>query len=164
MKQRGLFVTEFIRRVAEEKVQALLIGRQALAVYGAPTATNDIDFLVVSEKAEEQLSLLAEEFGLVKVLEETGGIIYRKKQVKYTDDPYKPALVTRAVDILTIPRLRGFSCKQAWKRRVSVPLTGGLRFYVSHPDDLIALKRSRYNARDKEDIKWLERNRDKLKD
>jgi len=162
MNKRGIFSIEFIRRTAEEKIHSFVIGRQAMAVYGAPTATNDLDLLVVSELEEQRLCSIAEEFDLVKVLEETGGIIYHKKQIRYADDPKYPIHQPRIVDILTIPRLRSFSFEVAWKRRVPICLDDGNTFYLPYVDDLIALKRARNHLRDKEDISWLKRNRKDL--
>lgn len=160
--RRGVFVAEFIREMARRKVHAMVIGRQALAAYGAPTATNDIDLLVVSEEAERKLCKLAEEFDLVKILEETGGLLYRKKQIKYSEGDGDISPMPRMVDILTIPLLRNFSFETAWKRRVSISLEKGLVFHVPHVDDLIALKHARNAPRDKEDIAWLRRNRSQL--
>jgi hypothetical protein len=162
MTKRGTFSVEFIRCVAERKIKALVIGRQAMAVYGAPTATNDLDLLVVAERDELRLCELAAEFDLVKVLEETGGILYRKRQVRFSDESTAQTSWPRVLDILTIPRLRGFSFEEAWKRRVPIRLPGCGTFHIPHVDDLITLKRARGIPRDKEDIAWMRRNRDEL--
>ncbi|RMH58529.1 MAG: hypothetical protein D6679_04885 [Candidatus Hydrogenedentota bacterium] len=162
MTGEGLFSFEFLRAMAEKEVEALLIGRQAMAVYGAPTATNDLDVLVVSKKAERILGELAESFGLVKVLEEERGMVWKRRQVRYTDDPEIPSAAgvwPRVVDILTIPRMRGFAFETAWRRRVPIKLETGGAFFVPHIDDLIVLKRRRNSDRDKEDIAWLKRHR-----
>jgi predicted nucleotidyltransferase len=137
---------EMLQCLLEEKVRFLLVGAYAVAVYGYPRATKDIDILVraAPENAANLLRALAR-FGapLSGVTESdfsVEGIVFQ-----IGSGP-------RRIDILTSISGVEFEHAYANKRTVSVE---GVDVPVISLDDLIANKRATGRTQDLADVERL---------
>jgi predicted nucleotidyltransferase len=138
---------EMLQCLLEEKVRFLLVGAYAVAVYGYPRATKDIDIFVraTPENASSLMRALAR-FGapLSDVTESdfsTEGIVFQ-----IGSSP-------RRIDILT--RISGVDFERAYANRQTVSVEG-IAVPVISLDDLIANKRATGRAQDLADLEKLQ--------
>lgn len=138
---------EMLQCLSGENVSFLLIGAYAVAAYGFPRATKDIDILVrpSAENASSLMKALAR-FGApldgVSVDDfSTEGIVFQ-----IGNSP-------RRIDILT--RISGVDFQQAYERRQIVELEG-IQVPVISLEDLIANKRATGRMQDMADVERLE--------
>ncbi|MBK7115801.1 MAG: nucleotidyltransferase [Proteobacteria bacterium] len=138
---------EMLQCLSGENVSFLLIGAYAVAAYGFPRATKDIDILVgpSPDNASSVMKALAR-FGapLDGVSAEdfsTEGIVFQ-----IGNSP-------RRIDILT--RISGVEFQQAYERRQVVELEG-IQVPVISLEDLIANKRATGRLQDLADVERLE--------
>ncbi len=138
---------EMLQCLSEEDVEFLLVGAYAVAAYGYPRATKDIDIFVHAEprNASNLLKALAR-FGapLAGVSEadfSTEGIVFQ-----IGNDP-------RRIDILT--RISGVDFQRAYERRKTISLEG-LSIPVISVEDLVANKRATGRMQDLADVERLE--------
>ena len=138
---------EMLQCLSGENVSFLLIGAYAVAAYGFPRATKDIDILVgpSPDNASSVMKALAR-FGapLDGVSAEdfsTEGIVFQ-----IGNSP-------RRIDILT--RISGVEFQQAYERRQVVELEG-IQVPVISLEDLIANKRATGRMQDLADVERLE--------
>lgn len=130
----------------EEKVRFLLIGAYALAVYGYPRATKDIDFFVraTPENASNLMRALARFGAPLANLSasdfSTEGIVFQ-----IGNSP-------RRIDILT--RISGVEFEQAYAKK-KIVVVGGMEIPVISLEDLIANKRTTGRTQDLADIEKL---------
>jgi predicted nucleotidyltransferase len=138
---------EMLQCLLEEKVRFLLVGAYAVAVYGFPRATKDIDFFVwaTPENAANLLRALAR-FGapLDDISESdfsTPGVVFQ-----IGNNP-------RRIDIIT--KISGIEFEHAYANRKNVFLEG-LEVPVISMVDLITNKRASGRTQDLADIEKLE--------
>jgi len=138
---------EMLQCLSEENVKFLLVGAYAVAAYGYPRATKDIDIFVqpAPENASRLMRALAR-FGapLAGVSETdfcTEGIVFQ-----IGNNP-------RRIDILT--RISGVDFQQAHDRRKTISLEG-MDVPLISMEDLIVNKRATGRTQDLADVERLE--------
>lgn len=128
-------------------VDYLLVGAYALAVYGLPRATGDIDLLILTshENAERAIDALGE-FGApmdqvaVSDLSEKGIV-------------FQIGIAPNRIDIQT--SIDGVEFADAWKERNVVEIEG-ISVPVISREHLIVNKRAAGRPQDLADVAWLE--------
>jgi predicted nucleotidyltransferase len=138
---------EMLQCLSGENVKFLLVGAYAVAAYGYPRATKDIDIFVraSADNASSLMRALAR-FGapLSGVSEKdfcTEGVVFQ-----IGNSP-------RRIDILT--RISGVEFQEAYARRSTVVLEG-MDVPVISMEDLIANKRATGRTQDLADVERLE--------
>jgi predicted nucleotidyltransferase len=137
---------DMLQCLSEEKVEFLLVGAYAVAVYGYPRATKDIDIFVRAAPANASCLMRAlARFGapLEDVSEQdlaTAGIVFQ-----IGSNP-------RRIDILT--RISGVEFEHAYRNRKLVTVEG-MEVPVISLEDLIANKRATGRTQDLADIEKL---------
>jgi len=138
--------------LAEHTIDYALCGGLALAVYGIPRATIDIDLLIMPESLETVMPL-ARELG------------YKKETLpmRFTDRGIEIRRVSKldqdSGDILMLDLLLVTpAILPVWKSRKEVAWEHGTLWVVSR-DGLIALKSLRGSGQDLEDISRLKKER-----
>jgi hypothetical protein len=141
-------LTSLLRQLDEERIGYALCGGLAMAVYGFPRATLDIDLMVEPESLES-VKALAKDLGYsvdVGLLESKGGAIriYRLTKVATV------AADALVLDLLLVtPQLR-----EVWDARRRLEWEEGTLSVVS-PQGLITLKSMRHSGQDQDDIEHL---------
>ncbi len=137
---------EMLQCLSEENVKFLLVGAYAVAAYGYPRATKDIDIFVraAPDNASSLMRALAR-FGapLSGVSESdfsTEGVVFQ-----IGNNP-------RRIDILT--RISGVDFQQAYERRKTVSVEG-MDIPVISLEDLITNKRATGRTQDLADVERL---------
>lgn len=137
---------DMLRCLLEEKVRFLLIGAYALAVYGYPRATKDIDFFVraTPENASNLMRALARFGAPLPGLSasdfSTEGIVFQ-----IGNSP-------RRIDILT--RISGVEFEQAYPKK-KIVIVEGMEVPVISLDELIANKQATGRTQDLADVEKL---------
>lgn len=162
----GDFFWEFLRQVSERNIDCLLIGRQALVVYGSPVTTQDVDLLLATPEEETAAGKLAEDFGLqLSHREENNSWLSgRRRLVIYRDDPAFTIGPLRRLDILNCQKLGKVVYTEASARACRMEVEPGFIIKVPHIDDLIELKRAAGRPKDISDIHWLRAHRQEILD
>lgn len=138
-----------LRAFERRGVPYALCGGLALAVYGNPRSTMDIDLLVLAENLEEALAA-AGEAGFDTPAAEmvfSGGAVVIRRVSKFIPDlgEHLPLDLMQVTD----------ATRQAWDRRLRADWRDGGLWIVTR-EDLAALKRLRGSAQDLADIEFLE--------
>ena len=137
---------DMLSALSEEKAEFLIVGAYALAVYGLPRATGDIDLFVGTDPENSKKVYQAlKRFGapLADIQPETftqAGVIYQI------------GVVPSRIELLT--SITGVSFQEAWNHRQSKHLEG-LNLSVLSLDDLILNKSATGRPKDKVDLEWL---------
>ncbi len=137
---------EMLQCLSEEKVRFLLVGAYAVAVYGYPRATKDIDILVraAPDNASRIMRALARFGAPLEGVSEadfaTEGVVFQ-----IGNSP-------RRIDILT--RISGVEFDHAYANRKVVTVEG-LEIPVISLEDLIANKRATGRTQDLADVERL---------
>jgi hypothetical protein len=137
---------EFIECLNKRGVEYLLVGGHAVAFWGWPRFTKDIDFWIrpTPENAGRMLQALSD-FGFEQVKLGEEDFTTPGKIVQLGVPPNRIDLVT-SID--------GVEFGQAWERRVETEYAGA-RLLVIHRDDLIANKRASGREQDVLDLNAL---------
>ena len=149
----------FLDAIHKAGVKYLLIGRQAVIAYGGPMQTMDFDIMIDgSEGNVKKLCGIAEKMELYPSV--GGKKLNRAYKFKLEND------IT--IDIFkakTYTNQEGetLSFEEIYRKRVRMEDPEGFRVDLPSIEDLIALKKIRWDARDREDIKYLERIKKRLK-
>jgi predicted nucleotidyltransferase len=133
--------------LSEENFRFLLVGACAVAVYGYPRATKDIDIFV--QAALENAS------NLMRALSRFGPPLSGISEIDFSTEEivFQIGNNPRRIDILT--RISGVDFEQAYGRRRNVPLEG-LDVPVISLQDLLANKRATGRMQDLADVERLE--------
>ena len=137
---------EFLRLLNKNKVKYCIVGAYAVAFYGKPRFTKDIDILVESsmENGKKIVETLSEfGFGTLNLTEKDFS-----KQGNIIQLGYEPV----RIDIMT--SLEGCSFKRVWGNR-KVGRYGKQRVFFMGLEDLIKVKKSSKRKIDKEDARLL---------
>lgn len=142
-----------IARLSERGVDYALCDGLAMAVYGVPRATVDIDLLILVDDLEKAMNLAREEGYTIKakpmILGEQGIEIRRISKV----DPDSGDLLMLDLLLVTPP------ITHVWESRKEVEWENGKLKVVSR-DGLIALKSLRGSGQDIDDIEKLREGAD----
>jgi predicted nucleotidyltransferase len=138
---------EMLQCLSGENVKFLLVGAYALAAYGFPRATKDIDFFV--RAAPDNAS------HLMRALERFGAPLSGVSAGDFSSEGvvFQIGNSPRRIDILT--RISGVDFQQAYERRKIVSLEG-INVPVISLQDLITNKRATGRMQDLADIERLE--------
>ncbi len=138
---------EMLQCLSEENVRFLLVGAYAVAVYGYPRATKDIDFFVnaTPENAANLMKALAR-FGAP-----LGGI--SESDFASEGIVFQIGNSPRRIDILT--SVSGVAFEKAYAGRQVLAIEG-MRVPVISLEDLIANKRASGRMQDLADVEKLE--------
>ncbi|MBI5235405.1 MAG: nucleotidyltransferase [Deltaproteobacteria bacterium] len=142
---------DFTKTLEESDIRYMLIGGQAVTLYGSPLASFDFDFWVDSTQRKDFLRI-ADEMGFE--YDDTTAVV-------------KPLVVFYAeeekIDVFFVKKmttLAGSSVdfQECYKRAVLLKDVSGLSVRVPGIDDLISLKtcKKKPSAKDAEDIEYLE--------
>jgi hypothetical protein len=139
---------DLLAAFSSSNVEYLVIGGWAVSVHTEPRFTKDLDLLLDNDPANIARAASAlETFGapadVVGTLEKLG-----PEEFMFFGIP--PA----RIDVLL--RVPGIEFRDAWPRRVDVPLQG-FTVHVIGRDDLIATKRAAGREKDLRDLRALER-------
>ena len=143
---------DMLSALSEVKTEFLIVGAYALAVYGLPRATGDIDlFIGTDPENSKKVYQALQRFGapLTDVKPETfthSGIIYQI------------GVAPSRIDLLT--SITGVSFQEAWIHRQMKQIEG-LNLSVLSLDDLILNKTATGRPKDEVDLEWLKAQRKK---
>lgn len=135
--------------LSEEKAEFLVVGAHALAVYGYPRATGDLDIWVQPTK---------ENAARVWTAIERFGAPHRglKENDFYTPDVvFQIGVPPNRIDLLT--SISGVDFEQAWINRQSVNVEDVV-FNVIGRSDLLINKLASGRPKDLSDVAWLKEN------
>jgi hypothetical protein len=137
---------EFIELLNSTKVEYLLVGGHAVAYYGFPRFTGDIDFFVRHSEANllrVQEALTA--FGITSLAKQLVGCS--------PGSIFQIGRPPHRIDLLT--KIDGVSFEEGWENREGINLDG-LPMWILSKKLLSQNKRSTGRAKDLEDLKQLE--------
>jgi predicted nucleotidyltransferase len=138
---------DMLRALSDEKVKFLLVGAYAMAVYGYPRATMDIDFWVLRSPRNAAAVLRAiRRFG-APLLQLTREDLLRDGTV------FQIGVAPRRIDILTA--VSGLQFEETFDRAISIRIEG-IEVHVPSMDDLIRNKRASGRTKDLADVEALE--------
>jgi hypothetical protein len=139
---------KIIAALDRNRIDYAVCGGIAMAVYGSPRATVDIDILI-GEKSLDSVIQLAGELGYtIRGVDQNFDEIKIRRVSKL--DPVSKELIT--LDMLIVTR----QIQKIWKTRIKTNLEGGKLSVVSK-DGLIALKKIAGRPQDIADIDALTR-------
>jgi predicted nucleotidyltransferase len=138
---------EMLQCLSEEKVRFLLVGAYALAVYGYPRATKDIDFFVRASPDNAS--------SLMRALRRFGAPLSEISEMDFASEGivFQIGNSPRRIDILT--RISGIDFETAYANKKVVSVDG-LDVPVISMSDLIANKRASGRTQDLADVEKLE--------
>jgi predicted nucleotidyltransferase len=138
---------EMLQCLLEEHVRFLLVGAYAVAVYGYPRATKDIDIFV--RAAPENAS------SLMKALARFGAPLSDVSESDFSTEGvvFQIGNSPRRIDILT--RISGVEFESAYANRKTISIAG-MEVPIISLEDLIANKRATGRTQDLADIEKLE--------
>jgi len=141
---------EFIRLLAKEGVEYLIVGAWAVAFHGRPRYTGDLDLFVRRDAANaDRLTRVLEQFGFGSVGLSRGDFLKEDFVVQLGVEPNR-------LDLLT--GISGVTFEEAWRTRVAGTLHG-LPVWFINRDLLIQNKRASGRDQDLADIRLLEETR-----
>jgi predicted nucleotidyltransferase len=138
---------EMLQCLLEEHVRFLLVGAYAVAVYGYPRATKDIDIFV--RAAPENAS------SLMKALARFGAPLSDVSESDFSTEGvvFQIGNSPRRIDILT--RISGVEFESAYANRKTISIAG-MEVPIISLEDLIANKRATGRTQDLADVEKLQ--------
>ena len=138
---------DMLQCLLEEKVRFLLVGAYAVAVYGYPRATKDIDIFV--RAAPENAT------SLMRALARFGAPLSEVSAADFATEGiiFQIGSSPRRIDILT--RISGVDFEQAYANRQTVSVEG-MDVPVISLDDLVTNKRASGRTQDLADLEKLQ--------
>ena len=138
------YIKYIIKKFNTENVRYLLIGRQAVVLYGFPVTSFDYDFWVYPEDRKKVYKILLKED-----FEPSSNIEEKKPIVFFIKDIYK-------IDIFFVKAFSNLKFEDCYKR-AKIFKEAKFVVRVAQPKDIIFLKkfRSTISEEDKKDIKFL---------
>lgn len=142
-----------LKLLNEHKVKFVVIGATAFPVHGYSRATLDVDIFIQSDKENVKRTL--------KALLKFG---YDVTDISAEDMQQKKILIRQYILETDIhPFVAGTTFEEVWKNKVKSKV-GSTEAYFASLDDLIKMKTAAGRPRDLEDLKVLERLKQKLKE
>jgi len=139
---------EILQSLIDEKVKFLLVGAYAMAAYGYPRATMDIDIWVMPSPDNTDAVLRAiKRFGAP-----LHGLTARDLQQAGT--VFQIGVAPRRIDIIT--EASGLNFDVAFEHSIAIEIEG-LIIHIPSVDDLICNKRASGRTKDLADAEALER-------
>ena len=139
--------SDILRCLLDENVEFLLIGAYAMAVYGYPRATKDIDLWVLASDDNAPR--------IIRALARFGAPVQQVQESDFCSAGavFQIGVAPRRIDITTL--VHGPSFKEAWARKNTVEVDG-MSIPVMSKTDLIANKRASGRPQDLLDADQLE--------
>lgn len=143
-------IENLLKSLNEYDVDFVVIGATAFPVHGYSRATLDIDLLIKPTEKNAQNTLLAlKKFG------------YDMADVSVSDIRSKKILIRQYIFETDIhPFVKGVAVEEIWKNRVPGKI-GNVSCYFASLDDLIRMKEAAGRGKDKEDLKFLKKIKEK---
>lgn len=139
-----------LQLLKEHKVTFIIIGAAAFPVYGYARATLDIDILIKPDLRNIKRTM--------KALKEFG---YDLLELRPEDFQKNKILIRQyMVEADFHPFVKGARFEDIWKNRIRAKF-GNTEVYFPSLDDMINMKRAAGRAKDREDLKYLKKIRDK---
>jgi len=155
MEPDGISDEEFFRILQDSRARALLIGRRALVLLGAPVLTADYDLWI----HHEDIELLNQAFESKDHFANRSPEEARKLGRYVIENGERiDVVVARGA---SIPDGVSLTFDEMWQRRRATELLPGLFVLLPSIDDLIVTKRLGGRPKDLVDIQWLETLRQK---
>ena len=141
---------KLLKSLKEHEVDYVIIGAMAFPIHGYSRATLDIDILIKPNEDNAKNTLLAlKHFG------------YDMDDVSVSDILSKKILIRQYIFETDIhPFVKGVAVEEIWKNRVSGKI-GNVSCYFASLDDLIRMKEAAGRGKDKEDLKFLKKIKEK---
>ena len=138
---------DMLSALCDEGVEFIVVGAYALAAYGSPRATGDIDIWVRATDENAQR--------VWRALQSFGAPLFDLSvdDLKKPDIVFQVGVVPRRIDIIT--SITAVTFDEAWPERKEVEIAG-LKFAVLGRNHLIQNKRAVARPKDIADIAWLE--------
>lgn len=139
-----------LRLLKENKVFFLVIGASAFPAYGYARATLDIDIFIRPNLANAKRTMKAlRQFGYDLMDLDANDFLKNKILIRqYT------------VEADFHPFVRGVKFENVWKNRIRASF-GNTEVHFPSLDDMIKMKRAAGRAKDREDLKYLKRIKEK---
>ncbi len=138
---------EFLRLLSSEGVEYLLVGGYAVAAYGHPRATGDLDIWVATHDQNADR--------LVSVLRTFGFTVSELSPSLFTTPDRIIRMGTPPVRIEILTGVSGVSFADCWPRAMHVMLDG-VNVHLIARDDLLTNKRAAGRAKDTADLEALD--------
>ncbi len=137
---------EMLQSLLDNEVEFLIVGAYAMAVYGYPRATGDLDLWVLTSKENAEK--------VHKALTEFGAPLGEINKDSFTEKGiiFQIGVAPCRIDILT--QIDGVDFEQAYPRRKEIEIEG-IKVPVIAKEDLIRNKESTGREKDKLDSKLL---------
>lgn len=146
---------EFVRTLAASGARALVIGRRALILLGAPVLTADYDLWVHIDDIEK----LNDAFARLDHLPNRSPAESRRTGRYVLENGERVDVIVARARPDSTGAVLDFD--SAWARRKSIEILPGVAVHVPSLDDLITTKRWASRPRDLVDIQFLEQLRGK---
>ena len=140
---------DLLRSLSEAEARFLVVGAHALAAYGVPRATGDIDIWIPADKTNADRVFLA----LANFGAPLGALGLSASDFAAPDTVVQIGLPPRRIDVLT--GISGVDFEAAWERRISFTFSG-VAVPVLGRDDLVANKRAAGRPKDLADLAVLD--------
>ena len=137
---------KLLKLLKENNVDFIIIGASAFPVYGYARATLDIDLFVrpVLDNIKKTIKALTQ-FG------------YDLSEITSEDLLKKKVLIRQyMVEADIHPFVKGVTFEDVWKNKIKAEY-GSTEVYFPSIEDMIKMKKAAGRAKDKEDLKYLER-------
>ena len=141
---------KLLKSLNEYEVDYVIIGATAFPVHGYSRATLDIDILIKPTEENAKNTLLAlKNFG------------YDMDEVSVADILSKKILIRQYILETDIhPFVKGVAVEEIWNNKVPGKI-GDASCYFASLDDLIRMKEAAGRGKDKEDLKFLKKIKEK---
>ena len=153
-------IREFLFLLARHGVRYLIVGGEAVIYYGHARLTGDIDlFYETKRKNTQNLYSALGDFWNGKI---PG--VESSDELKEEGMVFQFGVPPNRIDLISV--VEGATFSEAWKRKSTEMLTRGRKRFGVHYiglDDLIANKSALGRPRDKEDLKFLKKVKERNK-
>jgi hypothetical protein len=138
---------DMLHALSDEKVKFLLVGAYALAAYGYPRATMDIDIWVMPSPQNAD--------AVLRALRRFGAPLHNltKEDLQVDGTVFQIGVAPRRIDIVTA--LSGLKFEETYQNSISVNIEG-IEVHIPSIDDLICNKIASGRTKDLADAEALE--------
>lgn len=138
---------DILLALSDEEVRFLLVGAYALAAYGYPRATMDIDIWVSPDRHNAN--------AVLRALERFGAPLndLKRDDLESEDTVFQIGVAPRRIDIIT--GASGLQFDETWRNSIEVEVDG-ITVRIPSVADLIRNKRASGRTRDLADVEALE--------
>ena len=134
-----------LRSLLEHNVKFVVIGGLSLPHYGFERFTQDVDIFIEPTKANVKRVIIALQKSGYDIVEKEHVNLFLSKKVLLRD---------YVVQTDIHPFVKGSDFKTIWKNKVETVMFG-IKVFIPHIDDLLAMKKAAGRPKDKQDILWL---------